>query len=245
MADVDRLDLTIVVPVRNDAGIVRSVLEGIWRALEHRPPDSWEILVVDDASGDDTCAEVLSFAVGHPRVLLLHNPGALGCGYAVRHGIHLSRGEKIALLSPDPDLPLAELHRLERALGERHDMAVYSPRIRVERAARPVLIRREVLRSAVRAPIRAVRGEEAVRRPHLFQIFRRRAALELFRRQRLTSASFTVEVLYLARRYGYSVIEIGPSSTAPALLSTRFREAESSVGELLRIRMHRLRGDYG
>ncbi len=245
MTEPDRVDLSLVVPVRDDAGYVRPVLERICAEMEQRPTRSWEILVVDDASEDETCREVLAFALQNPRVLLLHDPGALGCGYAARHGIQLSRGERICLTSPDPEIPISEIRRMDRALDEGHDLAVYSFRARDSKSMRPVLIRREVLRSAVRAPVRAVRGDAPPARPFLFQLYRRRAALEIFRRQRMTGSSFALEILYLARRYGYSVVEIGPSESRPPAPGGRFREPESGVRELLRIRIHRLRGDYG
>ena len=235
-AKTDRCDLSIVVPVRNDGTRIRPLLEAVCGHLSHRP--DWELIVVDDASEDGTCAVVLSCSLAQPNIFLLRDPAPLGCGYASRHGATLARGERIALISPDLPAPIATLDRLETALAEGHDLAVVSSRAGRDRPLPPVRIRSEVVRALLTPPTRHERPGEPPR-PSFFQLYRRRAALELFGRQRLHGPSFAVEILYLARRYGYSVLEIGSGA------ARRGPSATGDVGDLIKIRLHRLRGDYG
>jgi dolichyl-phosphate beta-glucosyltransferase len=232
----DRCDLSVVVPVRNDAARIRPMLEAVCGHLSHRR--GWEVLVVDDASDDDTCAHVLAFSLAQPAVFLLRDPAPLGCGYASRHGVNLARGLRIALISPDLPAPIASLDRLETALAEGHDLALLSFRTERDRPMPPVRIRSELVRALLTAaPKPEASGDP--HRPRLFQLYRRRAAMELFRRQRLHGPSFAVEILYLARRYGYSVLEVGSAG------GRKRSDNAGEVRELLKIRMHRLRGDYG
>jgi dolichyl-phosphate beta-glucosyltransferase len=232
----DRCDLSIVVPVRNDGTRIRPFLETVCGHLSHRR--GWEILVVDDASDDDGCIQVLAFSIAWPNVCLLRDPAPLGCGYASRHGVNLARGERIALISPDLPAPIEMLDRLEAAVEDGCDLAIVSPHAQEDRPLPPVRIRSELLRTLLAPPQRTEPPGDP-HRARLFQLYRRRAAVELFRRQRLHGAGFAVEILYLARRYGYEVREVG--RTAAAQRPPRSGE----VGELLQIRMHRLRGDYG
>jgi glycosyltransferase involved in cell wall biosynthesis len=232
----DSCELSVVVPVRNDGTRIRLVLEALCAHLSCRR--GWEVLVVDDASDDDTCAQTLAFSLSWPNVFLLRDPSPLGCGYASRHGVNFARGQRIALISPDLPAPIDSLDRLEAALDAGHDLAFLSFRIDRDRPMPPVRIRSEVVRALLSVPAKSERPGDPPR-PRLFQLYRRRAAVELFRRQRLHGSSFTVEILYLARRYGYSALEVaggGGGRGAPETVE---------VGDLLKIRMHRLRGDYG
>jgi dolichyl-phosphate beta-glucosyltransferase len=202
------------------------------------PRRGWEVLVVDDASDDDTCARVLAHSFSWPNLYLLRNPAKLGCGYASRHGVHLARGARIALVSPDFPAPIGMLDRLDEAISGGYDLAFVSRRTEHDRPLPPVRIRDEIVRSILDTPRRA-NNQEGPQDALLFQLYRRRAAIELFGRQRLHGSGFAVEILYLARRFGYEVLEVGISGGRKDLAHA------GEVGELLRIRMHRLRGDYG
>ncbi len=100
--------VSVVVPAfdvgRYVEGAVRSALE------QTRPP--LEILVVDDASTDDTGAVLAR--LGDPRVRVLRNPENRGPGFSRNRAIAEARGEWLALLDGD-DAWLPE--RLERLLA--------------------------------------------------------------------------------------------------------------------------------
>src|SRR4051812_32277435 len=81
--------LSIIVPVYNEEGTVRAVLE---RLLAIALPVPREVLVIDDGSRDGT-REVLTQAQGDglPITVILE-PRNRGKGYAIRRGIELARG---------------------------------------------------------------------------------------------------------------------------------------------------------
>ena len=67
--------------------------------------------------------------------------------------------------------------------------------------------------------------------------------MEIYRRQRMNGAAFALEALYLARRYRYEGLEVGIAGKDGA--SPRLpRDWDGTAADLLRIRIHRLRGDY-
>jgi hypothetical protein len=78
-----------------------------------------------------------------------------------------------------------------------------------------------------------------------FKCFRNDAAEVLFRRQTLTGWSFDVEILFLARRLGYRIIELPvPWYFNP---DSRVRVVQDSLTmglDLLKIRLNGLRGIY-
>lgn len=97
--------VSVVMPAWNAAGFIH---EGIASVLAQTLAD-FELVVVDDASTDDTAAVVQ--AIGDPRIVLLRlatNSGAVGARNA---GIAIARGRYIALLDADD---LAQPQRLAR-----------------------------------------------------------------------------------------------------------------------------------
>jgi hypothetical protein len=79
-----------------------------------------------------------------------------------------------------------------------------------------------------------------------FKLFSARCAEEVFQKQTLTGMSFDVEVLFIARRLGYSIVEIPiPWYFNP---DSRVRLVDDSLrmgADLLVIRRNAVRGMYG
>lgn len=93
-------EVSLVIPARNEAATVGSVLAIALRVL---PPQS-EVIVIDDGSTDGTAAAVTKVAEADPRVRLFRRETNGGKGTAVRDGIALARGRVI--LFQDADLEL-------------------------------------------------------------------------------------------------------------------------------------------
>lgn len=69
---LNRCELTVVVPVRNEARYITSLLDQFRR--QTLPLDRYEIIVVDGLSTDDTCALVRAAMPSLPNLRLLSNP---------------------------------------------------------------------------------------------------------------------------------------------------------------------------
>ena len=121
--------LSVVIPVHNEAGSIGDTVEAIARELE-RASIEYEILVVDDASSDETPAAARELAAENPRVHyhLSHNPR--GYGFAVRAGLDLFRGDAVAIVMGDgSDLP-EDVVRCYGVLVEGYDCAFGSRFVR-------------------------------------------------------------------------------------------------------------------
>ncbi len=88
--------LSVVVPSFNEELAIGSVLRKTEEALKRLPCAS-EIIVVDDASEDDTAQLVSTF----DGVRLLTNPVNLGYGHSLLRGIAVARGDVIAICDAD------------------------------------------------------------------------------------------------------------------------------------------------
>ena len=114
--------LSVVIPARNEAGNIGPTLDELAARLD-REALAYELIVVDDGSGDGTADEVRARQTGHHRIRLVTNEGPHGFGRAVRLGLDVFAGDAVAIVmadgSDDPD----DLVRYYEILRDRAECA--------------------------------------------------------------------------------------------------------------------------
>ena len=83
----------------------------------------YEVIVVDDASTDDTRAVVDSLSTADPRIRCLSSPYRGGFGFAVRAGLDSFSGDAVAIYMADGSDDPGDLVRYQRLLEEGYDCA--------------------------------------------------------------------------------------------------------------------------
>lgn len=115
--------VAIVIVTYNSARDIDRAL----RSLADPPPATpHEVLVVDNASADDTVTRVHA---SWPGVRLIASPSNLGFAAANNRGIRESSSELVLLLNPDTSVPRGAIDRLVAHLDARPDVAIVGPRI--------------------------------------------------------------------------------------------------------------------
>jgi dolichol-phosphate mannosyltransferase len=115
--------LSVVIPVHDEADNVGPLAAEIHAALDGRV--EFEIVYVDDASGDDTPQRLRELARNDPRLRVLRHRANAGQSTALLTGVRHARGALIATLDGDgqndpADIPalLARWHDEQRAGGD-------------------------------------------------------------------------------------------------------------------------------
>jgi polyisoprenyl-phosphate glycosyltransferase len=90
--------LSVVVPLRDEAGTVRELHRRLHAALAGVP---FELILVDDASTDGTAQLLDSLADDDPRVRVLHLSRGFGHQAALTAGLEHTRGNAVAMLDGD------------------------------------------------------------------------------------------------------------------------------------------------
>ncbi len=239
------LDLSIVIPAYNESRRIGPTLDAACSYLAGAGLRG-EILVVDDGSSDDTAGVVARLAESRPTLKLLSNGRNRGKGYTVRHGVLEARGAVVLFADADGSTPMGEAAKLLAALGPgQADGAIGSRSLAGSDLARPQPWHRRAMGWAFRNLVRAlaVRGFRDTQCG--FKAFRREAAQDVFRRQTLDRFAFDVEVLFIARRRGYRVVEVPVRwLNDPDSRVRPGRDSAHMLADLVRIRWRALRGAY-
>jgi glycosyltransferase involved in cell wall biosynthesis len=103
------VELSVVVPVRDEAGNAGELALEIAQALSGR---AYEMIFVDDASRDDTRAELAALKARLPRLRLIGHRSNCGQSRAVRTGVLAARAPIVATLDGDGQNDPADLPRL-------------------------------------------------------------------------------------------------------------------------------------
>ena len=205
--------LTVVLPAYNEAKRLGPALDELFGYLDTPTLEGVhpriDVLVVDDGSRDGTAAlvearpEAARPADGDQAGLRLLRIGHAGKGSAVRSGMLAATGDVVVFADADMATPPSELLKLVAALDEA-DVALGS-RIQPDgsdmRATQPRYRRLLGALFHVLASLWVVGDVKDTQAG--FKGFTREAAQDLFKRQRITSIVFDVELIHLARRRGY------------------------------------------
>jgi O-antigen/teichoic acid export membrane protein/glycosyltransferase involved in cell wall biosynthesis len=119
----EQAEVSVVIPARNAAAMIVTQLESLARQRFDRP---WEVIVVDNASTDDTVAVARSYADRLPALVVLRAPEGHGISYARNRGVEAARGRLIAFCDADDEVSEDWLAAVTRGL-ERYG-AVATPR---------------------------------------------------------------------------------------------------------------------
>ena len=104
------MQLSIVVPVRNEADNILPLLAEIHAALENR--GEFEVLYVDDGSTDGTRARLGEALARFPRLRVMAHARSCGQSAALMTGVRAARGEWIATLDGDGQNDPADIPKL-------------------------------------------------------------------------------------------------------------------------------------
>ncbi len=236
---------SIVIPAYNESRRLPATLESVVGCIR---ANNWraEVIVVNDGSTDSTAQVVRDFALRAPEVRLLENPGNHGKGYSVRSGMLQALGDVVMFTDSDLSAPMEEAERLFAAIDAGADIAIGSRWLEKSRQTQRQPLYRQFFGRCFNAVTRAVMGLHFADTQCGFKAFTRAAAQTVFQLQTIERWGFDPEILYIALKRGFNVVEV-PVSWAHDERSrmSYLNDGVKMLEELAIIRWNAVTGRYG
>lgn len=234
--------LSIVIPAYNEESRLPESLAKVLGFTRAQSYES-EILLVDNGSTDRTAAIADAFARDNPELRILKD-ARRGKGLAVRLGLLAAAGDLRFICDADLSMPIGEVNRFLPPALRDFDIAIASREapgaVRYGEPPYRHWIGR-VFNLLVR--LLAVRGFQDTQCG--FKCFRAGVVEDLFRVQRLDGWTFDVEVLFIAQRRGYRIVEVPvPWYHRAGSRVHPVRDSVLMLADLFRIRENWRRGLY-
>lgn len=240
------LDLSVVIPAHNEATRILPHLHSIRDNLS-RQDRSYEIIVVDDGSQDDTIKVVRGFAKTEPALRVIPLPTCMGKGGAVRQGMLAARGRLQLFTDADGATAITELDRLEQAIRNGADIAIGSRSLASQLPGFTVNARwyRSILGGCFNTLVRLGGIREISDTQCGFKLFERSVARNLFSVSTINGYGFDLELLFVAQQRGYRIAEVPVNWTdQPGSKMRLFRDSIAIVREFSIIHRNAARGYY-
>lgn len=239
---MEKLFLSIIIPIHNEERRLPSTIEQALQFLSHQNYSA-ELILVENGSQDHTLQLANAYADRYPQIRVIQEK-ARGKGLAVRRGMLEACGEYRFMADADFSMPPKEINRFLPPLLPNVDIAIASREapgaIRYDEPAYRHFIGR-IFNLMIR--ILALPGLHDTQCG--FKCLRGEVAEDLFPYQTLTGLAFDVEILYIARKRGYRIVELPIPWYFNADSKVRvMRDSIEMARDLLAIRMNSLRGNY-
>lgn len=196
----------MIIPVYNEADEIASIVPAVRESLVARG-GGWEIIVVDNASEDETVERLQPFLEDR-RVRLLRNERNRGKGYSVRRGMLDAGGELRLMCDADCAPSLVSLPAMEAGIG-RCDVVAGARNTEGSQVVRQQPLRRRAASLGFILLCRLVMGEPLRDVFCGFKLFTAAAAEDVFSHTHIDGWAFDAEALALARALGYRVQPCG------------------------------------
>lgn len=244
--------LSIIIPCYNEEVNLRlGALDKVANFLK-KQRYTWEVLVVDDGSGDGSKALVKDFCRENKQFHLIENPHQ-GKAATVITGMLQAFGQYVLFMDMDLAVPVEEVNKLlpwftkgyDIVIGSRRSKRQGAPPMRTLMARGFMVLRSWILGMKEISDTQC--GFKAFNHAAAQQVF---SKLKLYRQAHLVSGSrvtagFDVETLFLAQKLGYKIKEV---EVAWHHIDTRrvnpIRDSIEGLLALVKIKMNGIKGLY-
>lgn len=201
--------LSIVIPCYNEENRLPRTLEEtiIYLALR---PEQFEVIVISDGSSDNTIVIAeQTFEQLPPNIkarAIEYTPNQ-GKGHAVAVGMMEAKGELVLFMDADYAVPLEAVEQAEEIIQGGADIAIGSRALKETKLRARQSFLRERVAKVFGFIQRNYLGLKLLDTQCGFKLFTRKSARALFSRLKLRSVIFDGEMLWLAKKYEFKVVE--------------------------------------
>lgn len=232
-----KLELSIIVPVYNEASRLAKTFAGLNEFIDTQPDLQLEIVFVNDGSKDQTkdlIEQYCATAVRHAH--LIEYEANQGKGYAVRRGMLEARGAYRLMIDADMSTPLAEFEKFKPLMANNSQVVIGTRKGRGAMLVKKQPWYRQKIGETYALVAWLATGLKMKDFGCGFKMFSAEAAEKIFSKAKINRWTFDTEALYLAKRQGYVIEEVGVSwSNDEDTRVKLFKDIVQSSFDLIRI----------
>ncbi len=244
--------LSVVIPAYNEEiNLKRGVLDSVYEYLKNQK-FTWEVIVSNDASKDNTSSIVRRYTKKYPNFKLVDQPINLGKGGNVISGMKSANGQYILFTDMDQSTPLSELDKFIPKFKQGFDILIGS------RAGRPG---QSIIRKIMAYGFATLRNL-ILRLPYKdtqcgFKVFKSEAAKLIISKMKVfgaktksgngsVTAGFDLELLYIARKLRFKVAEIPVEwyEYGERKQVNPIKDSWNGLRDLIKVRLNAFLGKY-
>lgn len=201
-----KITVDVVIPVLNEARVLRKSVETAINFLKSRLPYHWRLVIVDNGSTDGTPNVAKELIAAHPEMQLIHLLQR-GRGRALRHAWLQSKADIVCYMDVDLSTALEHVPELLGAIArDGYDVATGSRLMRGSRTTRS--LKREIISRLYNILVKAVLFTRFSDAQCGFKALSRKAVEAIVPQIEDQSWFFDTELLVLAEKQGYRIKDI-------------------------------------
>lgn len=244
--------LSVIIPSYNEETRLPNTLNNAVQFLSQKPFQS-EIIVVDDGSQDQTFQIASSFlsSQNSPNQTIsyqiIKNSKNLGKGQSIRNGVAKARGLLILFTDADDSTPIEELDKfipLMKPQGK-NDIVIGSRHLKESSILVHQPWHRKLLGRSANLLIQLLLLPGITDTQCGFKLFNANIAKDLFAKTFLPRWGFDMEILFLARKMGYQILEVPVTWLNSSTSRLRpVKDGLKTLKELLEIKLNNWQDRY-
>lgn len=217
------MDLSVIVPAYNEEAFIQSTLKKIDEFLKNQPI-AYEIIVVNDGSADATSAKIRELNLNN--LALLEAQENLGKGAAIKKGMLAASGDYLLFLDADYSTAIDNFPKfLDLLISQGADIVIAS-RALPESVVKVHQSRLKEIVGKLGNLLTRLFFVKGIKDTQCgFKLFKRNCLL-LFKLQRLSGWGFDFELLFLAQKFRFKIVE------APVVWANRHSSRVKLTGYL-------------
>lgn len=202
------MEISVIIPAYNEEKRITPTIKSVVDYFEKSKIQDYEIIIVLDGPKDNTLEVVTDLSYKYAGIRIIDNKVNRGKGAVVKQGILESVGEYVVFMDADNSTHINELDKILPAIQQGIEVVVGSrdmPNSKVEiRQARY----KEILGDLGNYWIQILLVGGINDTQCGFKVFSGQAARHIFSQVNMQGWSFDIEVLALARYFGYKIKEM-------------------------------------
>lgn len=202
------MKLSIVIPAYNEENRITPTIDSVVSYAENIFPGQYEIIIVLDGSMDNTPDIVEQLSQKYSAIKIFTNDTNQGKGASVRRGILASVGEYVLFMDADNSTHINELDAMLPLCEAGVEVVIGSRDMKDSHIAVHQARYKEILGDLGNWWIQRILVGGLNDTQCGFKVFKGDIARQLFAKASMKGWSFDIEILALARHWGYSVKEM-------------------------------------